>query len=186
MPDPDDRYLRGMTHWPLNEFVAMDAPVSQHRFMHRDQWPKFAEKQQRWMWLDTLNYLPDDILVKVDRTSMAVSLESAGATAGSRRDRCGVASSVGDADPRLDREASVAKRAGKVRPPLECSSGPKKGFGVPIAEWLRGPLRATGAKNISPNPGCSGKAISTPHRSTRNGWSIKAAASTGRICCGTC
>ncbi len=138
--DPDDRYLRGMTHWPLNEFVARDAHPVSTTFMQRDQWPKFAERQQRWMWLDTLNYLPDDILVKVDRTSMAVSLEAR----------------VPLLDPGVIEAAwrvpfamqtkgwtgkQILRNVLEKFVPRSMFERPKKGFGVPIAEWLRGPLR---------------------------------------------
>jgi asparagine synthase (glutamine-hydrolysing) len=90
--------------------------------------------------LDIVSYLPEDILTKVDRASMAVSLEA----------RC----------PLLDhRVAEIALgmpvqwrtdgRTGKLplrrllekRVPRALFDRPKMGFGVPIADWLRGPLR---------------------------------------------
>ena len=146
--DPDDRYLRGMTHWPLNEFVAIDAQPVNTLFMHRDQWPKFAEKQQRWMWLDTLNYLPDDILVKVDRTSMAVSLEARvplldpGVIAAAWRVPLAM-------QTRGWTGKQVLRSVLEKFVPRSMFERPKKGFGVPIAEWLRGPLRDWGEEYLS-------------------------------------
>jgi asparagine synthase (glutamine-hydrolysing) len=138
--DPDQRYLRGMSHWPLTDAVVRDATPPRTMFHDPSQWPKFPERQQRWMWLDTLNYLPDDILTKVDRTSMAVSLEAR----------------VPLLDPLVVEAAWRVPHAMKSQGwtgkrilrdilahhvPRELFERPKKGFGVPIAEWLRGPLR---------------------------------------------
>ncbi len=138
--DPDDRYLRGMSHWALNEFVVRDAHPVNTVFMERETWPKFAERQQRWMWLDTLNYLPDDILVKVDRTSMAVSLEARVPLLDP-----GVIAAAWRVPFAMQTQGWTGKQV--LRSVLEkfvprsLFERPKKGFGVPIAEWLRGPLR---------------------------------------------
>jgi asparagine synthase (glutamine-hydrolysing) len=98
---------------------------------------------------DTLNYLPDDILVKLDRASMAISLESRA--------------------PFLDPELFAF--AWSLAPDLKMRNGqgkyllrqllykyvpqqivdrPKMGFGLPIAEWLRGALRDWAADLLSP------------------------------------
>ncbi len=146
--DPDDRYLRGMSHWPLNEFAVSNAHPVETTFMHRASWPKFAEKQQRWMWLDTLNYLPDDILVKVDRASMAVSLEARVPLLDP-----GVVAAAWRIPFHMQAQGWTGKQV--LRSVLEkfvprsMFERPKKGFGVPIAEWLRGPLRDWGEEYLS-------------------------------------
>jgi len=107
----------------------------------------------RMMATDTLNYLPNDILTKVDRAAMAASLETRA--------------------PFLDhRVAEVAWRlpmSMKIRPgrnggiskwalrqllykyvPLELIERPKAGFGIPIGQWLRGPLRSWAEDLLEP------------------------------------
>ena len=111
-----------------------------HLLADRQGWPDVREPLQAMMYLDFAGYLPDDCLVKVDRASMAASLEV----------RC----------PLLDQR--VVELAWSLPLPYRAGDGgakrvlkavleryvpralferPKRGFGVPIGAWLRGPLR---------------------------------------------
>jgi asparagine synthase (glutamine-hydrolysing) len=94
----------------------------------------------RTMYCDAVSYLPDDILAKVDRASMAVALETRVPFLDHR---------VAELAARIPLGLKVQGRRGKhiVRKllsglvPREITDRPKAGFGVPVGEWIKGPLR---------------------------------------------
>ncbi|MCA1845717.1 MAG: asparagine synthase (glutamine-hydrolyzing), partial [Actinobacteria bacterium] len=137
---PYDAYLRLVTHWPAPERLVPGS--HEPPTLHRDavSGPRLPGMVEHMMAVDGVTYLPDDILTKLDRATMAVSLESR--------------------IPLLDREivefAAGLPLSMKIRPdsskwvlrqvldryvPLPLVDRPKAGFGLPIDDWLRGPLR---------------------------------------------
>jgi asparagine synthase (glutamine-hydrolysing) len=110
-----------------------------HLLADRQTWPHVHEPLQAMMYLDFAGYLPDDCLVKVDRASMATSLEV----------RCPLLDhrvvELAWSLPLAYRADSGAKRVLKSvlerYLPRALFERPKRGFGVPVGAWLRGPLR---------------------------------------------
>jgi asparagine synthase (glutamine-hydrolysing) len=94
----------------------------------------------QFMHLDFLDYLPNDILVKLDRACMAVSLEGRIPLLDYR---------IIEFAWRLPLKSKVSQGSGKHllrevlyrHVPRELIERPKRGFGIPLADWLRGPLR---------------------------------------------
>ncbi|MGE3508406.1 MAG: asparagine synthase (glutamine-hydrolyzing) [Vicinamibacterales bacterium] len=94
----------------------------------------------RALYVDLKTYLPDDILVKVDRMSMAVSLEAREPLLD--HELVTLAASVPTAlKLRRGRGKYLLRRLLARRLPAAIVNRPKQGFAVPIAAWLRGPLK---------------------------------------------
>lgn len=108
--------------------------------------PSGASRGRSLQWLDTVTYLPDDLLVKVDRAAMGVGLEA----------RCPfLAAEMFDVAWRTPDAHLVDGAQGKRvlrallrrRLPTELVDRPKQGFSIPLDAWLRGPL-ATWARDL--------------------------------------
>ncbi|MFN2388882.1 MAG: asparagine synthetase B, partial [Actinomycetota bacterium] len=137
---PQQLYRRLVSHWddPATVVVGGNEPSTVLADLARA--PGVTDLIDRMMYLDTLTYLPDDILVKVDRASMGVSLEVRGPLLDHR---------VLELAWSLPRDLKLRGGSGKwvLRRllyryvPQDLVDRPKAGFSVPLDEWLRGPLR---------------------------------------------
>lgn len=110
---------------------------------------QFDDSVARMMVNDALGYLPGDILVKVDRAAMAISLETRAPFLDHR---------VAEAAWRLPANMKVRNGVGKwalrqllyKHVPKELIERPKAGFAVPLASWLRGPLKQWAESLLAP------------------------------------
>ncbi len=109
-------------------------------------WP--SEYIRKLMLVDFLNYLPDDILVKVDRASMAVSLEVRAPLLDHHLIEF-VLQLPFQYIIRNGQTKWLLKRVLQKHVPRTLTDRPKMGFGVPIDSWLRGPLRDWGENLLS-------------------------------------
>ncbi|HEV2625188.1 MAG TPA: asparagine synthase (glutamine-hydrolyzing) [Xanthobacteraceae bacterium] len=135
----DALYRRLVSHWEPSE-VALCAQEPPSIINDEKIAQEFPDPLARMQFLDLVTYLPDDILTKVDRASMAVALEARVPLLDHR---------VVEFSWRLPRKAKIRNRTTKwilrqvlyrhVPPTL--IERPKMGFGIPLGEWLRGPLR---------------------------------------------
>jgi asparagine synthase (glutamine-hydrolysing) len=141
-------YRELVSHWsaPLELVLGAAEPLT--LLTDPERRPATDSLVHDMMAMDLLSYLPDDVLVKVDRASMGVSLETR----------------VPMLDHRVVEFAwqlplSIAMRDGVPKWPLrqllyrsvpkELIERPKMGFGVPIDSWLRGPLRGWAEELLS-------------------------------------
>jgi asparagine synthase (glutamine-hydrolysing) len=135
--DSEELYRRLVSYWWAQP-VVLDAPPAASRY--EDLWPPAADRQHQMMLLDTLEYLPNDLLVKVDRASMAVSLEVRVPMLDHRvfQFAWGLPAHLKVRD---GRGKWLLRQLLRRYVPPELIERPKMGFAVPLAAWLRGPLR---------------------------------------------
>ena len=137
---PMDMYIRS-SNVGWDEKVVIDGKIPHY------QYTEFIEKyfrdssEENIMLMDMLVYHPDDILTKVDRSSMAVSLESRVPLLDKR-----VVEFAWSLPLEYKRSRGIGKRVLRdvlyKYVPKEMMDRPKKGFSIPVAEWIKnGELR---------------------------------------------
>jgi len=137
---PEDLYMGIVSHWKRPGEIVRGTIEPKTVLIDPSQWIDRSDFEHRMMYLDQRSYLPDDILVKVDRAAMGVSLETR----------------IPLLDHRIVEFAWRLPLSMKIRDgqskwllrqvlyryvPRDIVERPKKGFSVPIGDWLRGPLR---------------------------------------------
>jgi asparagine synthase (glutamine-hydrolysing) len=137
----EELYKTLVSHWtaPTEIVLSSIEPGSQLTDLMADSGNRSFEECM--MYWDLMTYLPGDILVKVDRAAMAVSLETRVPMLDHR-----VVEFAWSLPLRMrvrDGQGKwlLKKVLSRYIPPV-LTERPKTGFGIPIDSWLRGPLRA--------------------------------------------
>jgi asparagine synthase (glutamine-hydrolysing) len=135
-----DLYHALVTDWPEWREAVIGANSLRTRLDDSSSVARVSEPEHRMMLLDTLTYLPDDILTKVDRAAMGVSLESRMPFLDHRVVELAWRLRLGDKIRNGQGKWPLRQILYKYVP-RELIERPKSGFSIPLGEWLRGPLR---------------------------------------------
>ncbi len=143
--DADDLYLSLVSEWqdPAEVVVGESEHVRVPPSILSDEVPRTGVENAslRMMYRDSVTYLPDDILCKVDRAAMAIGLETRVPFLDHR---------VAEAAWQLPLDMKIRSHQGKWalrqvldrHVPRDLIERPKAGFALPLGQWLRGPMRA--------------------------------------------
>ncbi|MFH1537906.1 MAG: asparagine synthase (glutamine-hydrolyzing) [bacterium] len=137
---PETMYHIMASHWGESDRAVIGAAEPATVLTDSNYWIKLPDIAQTLMYLDLMTYLPDDLLVKVDRASMGVSLETRAPFMDHR---------IVEFAWRIPLSMKLRNGEGKwlLRRvlykyiPRELIERPKAGFMVPVGLWIRGPLR---------------------------------------------
>ena len=133
---------------PTTLLVSGTEPLD--RVTNEKDHPKGIQFEELMMYLDSITYLPGDILTKVDRASMATSLEARVPLLDHRLVeyawRLPLSMKVRDGEGKWALKQIVHRHV-----PREIMQRPKMGFSVPLDQWLRGPLRTWAEDLLAPD-----------------------------------
>ena len=140
LEDPESVYLELASQWSDPQAVVIGGKEPSTAVTTPRAWANLPAGMEQMVFLDTLTSLPDDILAKVDRASMAVGLETRIPLLDHR---------VVEFAWRLPMSMKLRGHKGKwiLREllhryvPRQLVERPKAGFSIPLDRWLRGPLR---------------------------------------------
>jgi asparagine synthase (glutamine-hydrolysing) len=146
----NDLYRRMTSHWQQPSQVVLDCRTGGQVIELMNLPGPAARLSERMMLSDLVSYLPDDILVKVDRASMAVGLEARvpllDYTVVEFAWRLPMRLKIRDGEGKW-----ILKQLLQRYLPQELIERPKMGFAVPVDAWLRGPLRDWAEDLLAPD-----------------------------------
>jgi len=137
---PEEMYLGFLSNWGDPKSLVKDGFEPKTIVTDTSQWPDLQDFTERMIFRDLVGYLPDDIVVNLDRVSIGVSLEPRVPFLVHR---------LVEFSWRVPLSMKIKNGQGKwilrqllyKHVPQELVDRPKQGFGLPIDDWLRGPLR---------------------------------------------
>jgi asparagine synthase (glutamine-hydrolysing) len=141
----EDVHRRMMSPWPDPSTLVLGAPEPEPAGAP----PETAGLVEAMLLRDAEGYLPDDILVKLDRASMSLGLEARVPLLDHRVVECAwrfpVELRIRDGVGKWPLRAVLARHV-----PPALTERPKQGFDVPVSDWLRGPLRGWAEDLLAP------------------------------------
>ena len=136
----EDFYFYLISHWHDVDNIVIGSEYSADPVVNNSAKLDLGSIEQNMMYLDSMSYLPDDILTKVDRAAMGVSLETRIPFLNHHvvefAYQLPLSMKIQNGESKW-----ILKQVLDKYIPREMMERPKMGFGVPIDTWLRGPLR---------------------------------------------
>jgi len=147
---PQEMYMRLTSHWNSPKSLVPGSEEVSTLPINSGSWASVKDFTNAMMFLDMISYLPDDILVKVDRASMGVGLETRTPFLDHR---------VVEYAWKIPMHMKIRNNQGKwvlkqvlyKYVPKKLIERPKMGFAIPIDSWLKGPLRDWAEDLLSPD-----------------------------------
>jgi len=133
-------YQMMVSQWEMPNALVVGAEEAPSLFSLPERWPRTRDYLSQMMYFDLSTYLPDDILVKVDRASMDASLEARAPFLDHRVVELALALPT-SLKMRDGKSKWILRQILSKYVPNELTDRPKMGFGVPIDSWLRTELR---------------------------------------------
>lgn len=135
-----DLYKKLISHWESPSSLVLGSTEPRTILNDTSIWDQFTDIRHAMMFTDMTSYLPDDILVKVDRAAMGVSLETRVPFIDHRVVEFAWQIPI-SMKIRHGQGKWILRQVLKKYVPNKIIDRPKMGFGVPLDSWLRGPLR---------------------------------------------
>jgi asparagine synthase (glutamine-hydrolysing) len=177
---PEALHHHQVSQWKSPTDLVPDAIEQRTAFTDTALWADAATDTERMMYMDLVNYLPEDILTKLDRAGMASSLEGRVPFLDYRLVefawRLPLDFKIHDGQGKRILRSILARYV-----PRHLFERPKMGFNVPLHQWLRGPLRPWVEELLDPvklrqqgifNPAPIRQAW-TEHLSGKRNWAMK-------------
>jgi len=139
---PDAIYKNLVSHWKNPASLVINGYEPKPPLSDDNNWAISSSLADCMMFLDQVTYLPDDVLVKVDRASMGTSLEVRAPFLDDHETVEFAWRLPPDMKIRNGQGKWILRQLLKRYIPIEMFDRPKMGFGVPIDSWLRAPLKA--------------------------------------------
>ncbi len=140
-PTSQQVYEQLVSHWGNSEVLALKSLEQQKKTVDQGSSFEFKDMSEMMMYRDLVSYLPNDILTKLDRASMGVSLEARVPILDHRVVEFSWKLSGKSMRIRNGTGKWLLRQVLHRYVPMSLIERPKVGFGVPLDHWLRGPLR---------------------------------------------